>query len=720
MRTSCLPHKLMCVMLRFFAAAVLALLTLKSPVLPAIVIDPDDARPVSPLLYGSQVHWPRQGNGVLVAPYHKLRLPVTFNSFFLEKAREMPLRTLRFHGDNVYNWRYGVGPHHLRPGCNFSQFGSAIWANDFGTHEFVTLCRTIGAEPVVVAPYLVARRQHERAPIATQMAANWVEYCNAPSPGLAYGLAQGWEPTTFTNSTEGLSDWEPGRRYAEGDRVRRHGAAFRCLQAHESSYRTEPGGGAYSNWLPYWVWLEPEEIAVPGKSWRADEKAPRGYFAWLRELFGHPAPFGIRYWEIGNEEWAWGGPDGCSWGRPEQYATNALAIIRAMKAVDPTIKCGINLPGPLDPNRRHYQTVVCGTPGNYTETYHASDFLVWHIYIGTNIPNTEDPLSEYLYQFKSVDRCESAHIELMRDYPKPVFITEFNVNYGFSKGADPNDQVHLHRLKSALIFACMFNHFARVGVSAVHQILFGEVGAWYESRLFRMVYDDIDESTGQQRQGVTPTYLVMKLYSTYGIGEVLRTRVVNEEGIHAQCFRDRISRRVRLFVVNQSASEAKSVTIDFGRLRFSGPLLVRTVTSDHGMEASNEQFPGSITIREAVGAQVTSSVFTHTFYPHSLTVLDLEDIEQSGSLSVNIAREPNDSSAHPSEDIQLTVTVSNNGDEVVASAEVGAPIPPGVEYVEGSSRPSADYDGVLRALKWRVENVYPGERRQLRFTVRVR
>ena len=58
-------------------------------------------------------------------------------------------------------------------------------------------------------------------------------------------------------------------------------------------------------------------------------------FGKLRAAHGHPEPFGVKYWEIGNEiwgDWVRGHSDAAT------YAANARRYIRAMKAVDPSIK----------------------------------------------------------------------------------------------------------------------------------------------------------------------------------------------------------------------------------------------------------------------------------------------------------------------------------------------------------------------------------------------
>ncbi len=55
----------------------------------------------------------------------------------------------------------------------------------------------------------------------------------------------------------------------------------------------------------------------------------------LRAANGHPQPFGVRYWEIGNEvwgDWVRGHSDAAT------YARNLVRYVRAMRAVDPTIR----------------------------------------------------------------------------------------------------------------------------------------------------------------------------------------------------------------------------------------------------------------------------------------------------------------------------------------------------------------------------------------------
>jgi alpha-L-arabinofuranosidase len=71
-----------------------------------------------------------------------------------------------------YHWQDGIGPPASRPRRVNIHWGNVIDANAFGTHEFVQLCRQVGAEP-----YL-AGNVGSGSPAQMR---NWVEYCNYPA-----------------------------------------------------------------------------------------------------------------------------------------------------------------------------------------------------------------------------------------------------------------------------------------------------------------------------------------------------------------------------------------------------------------------------------------------------------------------------------------------------------------------------------------------------------
>lgn len=68
-----------------------------------------------------------------------------------------------------YNWRDGIGPRESRPRRFNIHWGNAPESNQFGTHEFIDLCRQIGAEPYISLNLGSGTPREAR---------EWVEYCN--------------------------------------------------------------------------------------------------------------------------------------------------------------------------------------------------------------------------------------------------------------------------------------------------------------------------------------------------------------------------------------------------------------------------------------------------------------------------------------------------------------------------------------------------------------
>ena len=92
----------------------------------------------------------------------------------LDALRELAPPVLRWPGGcaDAYNWRDGVGPRASRPRRVSSRWGrDEIESNQFGTHEFVDLCREVGAQPWLAA---------NLGSGSPREVALWAEYCNFP------------------------------------------------------------------------------------------------------------------------------------------------------------------------------------------------------------------------------------------------------------------------------------------------------------------------------------------------------------------------------------------------------------------------------------------------------------------------------------------------------------------------------------------------------------
>lgn len=93
----------------------------------------------------------------------------------IDYLRPLSLPVLRWPGGcfaDDYHWRDGIGPQAKRPKTVNIHWGNYTEDNSFGTHEFVGLCRLIGAEPYFAGNVGSGTPGELR---------DWVEYCNYPS-----------------------------------------------------------------------------------------------------------------------------------------------------------------------------------------------------------------------------------------------------------------------------------------------------------------------------------------------------------------------------------------------------------------------------------------------------------------------------------------------------------------------------------------------------------
>ena len=92
-----------------------------------------------------------------------------------DALREVGAPVMRWPGGcfaDDYHWQDGIGPRTQRPKRINIHWGDVIEDNEFGTHEFMAFCKSIGA-----APYFCGNLG-SGTPAEMR---DWVEYCNYPS-----------------------------------------------------------------------------------------------------------------------------------------------------------------------------------------------------------------------------------------------------------------------------------------------------------------------------------------------------------------------------------------------------------------------------------------------------------------------------------------------------------------------------------------------------------
>jgi hypothetical protein len=95
----------------------------------------------------------------------------TLRAEVIAGMKQVPASVIRFPGGcfaSTYRWRDGIGDRDSRP-VDFAHWWNFPMLNDIGTVEFLTLCQTIGAEPMLCVPVMFDDAYN---------AADWVAFCN--------------------------------------------------------------------------------------------------------------------------------------------------------------------------------------------------------------------------------------------------------------------------------------------------------------------------------------------------------------------------------------------------------------------------------------------------------------------------------------------------------------------------------------------------------------
>lgn len=293
---------------------------------------------------------------------------------------------IRWPGGNVaqdYHWRWGIGPRDQRTTWINLSWGNELEPSDFGTDEYIQLCRNLAAEPSITVNV-------EGGGATAEEAADWVEYANGAA-STKYGA--------------------------------------------------------------------------------------------MRAANGHPEPFHVKYWEVGNEIWG-------SWVRghsdAETYARNYLRYADAMKAVDPSIKLIAVGDNDLDWDR-----IVLKIAGENI------DYLAIHHYYGREEMKGDvaNLMAHPLHYTEFYKQIAGLIQELAPGRDIKLAINEWNTFLPLPEQ---------HSMESALYAGRLMNVFERsnlVAMSAVSDMVNGWSGGVIQA----------------SRHGVfvTPTYLVNQLYADH-------------------------------------------------------------------------------------------------------------------------------------------------------------------------------------------------------------
>jgi alpha-N-arabinofuranosidase len=203
-----------------------------------------------------------------------------------------------------------------------------------------------------------------------------------------------------------------------------------------------------------------------------------------RAANGHPEPYGVKLWELGNEIWG-------NWVRghsdAETYAANAVRYAKAMRARDPSIK----LIGCGDNDMKWNETVLRRLGPQI-------DYLAIHHYYGSR-DMAGDPrnLMAHPLHFERFYRNLRGRLrELVPDRPIKLAINEWGLSL-------PVEQAY--SMAGALYAGRLMNVFERSGDVVAMTSVSDLVNGWSGGIIQANRHDVF----------VTSTYLVNKLYAEY-------------------------------------------------------------------------------------------------------------------------------------------------------------------------------------------------------------
>jgi len=320
----------------------------------------------------------------------------------------------------------------------------------------------------------------------------------------------------------------------------------------------------------------------------------------VRARNGHPEPYGVKYWEIGNEIWG-------DWVRGHSdatgYARNLARYVDAMRAVDPAIRIIA-----VGDNDMTWNRTVLGSAARL-------DFLAIHHYYSRREMDGDlrNLLARPLHYERFYGEIESELRSLPADRRPALAINEWGLDL-------PESQQY--SILGALYGARMMNAFERrgavVGMSAVSDLVNGWPGGIIQA----------------SRHGlfVTPIYLVNKLYATHLGAERLATRVdgptfaSSHEGdsvptVDVAASRSADGRSIFVKAVNVDLERSVALRITMRGVRVNSRGTVDQVTADSLEGTSSFQAPDAV--RTTQTSVSTGDSFSVELPRHSVSVVTL-------------------------------------------------------------------------------------------------
>lgn len=339
----------------------------------------------------------------------------------------------------------------------------------------------------------------------------------------------------------------------------------------------------------------------------------------LRRQHGYERPHNVRYWGVGNEV---DGPWQIGMKTPEEYARAYTEYAKVMKWTDPSIKLVASAVSVWDKHWVERTQLLVEQAGKLI------DYLALHWYVGNNTERgyANEDYAAYMAISQQMEDRLSAYEGLVRALqvanglknPIPIAVDEWNVWY---RTGNEEKLEEVYNLEDALVVAMHFNAFFRhartVRMANLAQVV--NVIAPIVTRPDGLVLQTTFYPFEVIRRAAGPIAL-----DVHWSGDTFASVVADAmPTLDVSATLDERARRLAVFVVNRSkdAELDAEVLLDAGR--FAGAVHVQTINGPHVKAANTFDDPHAVGVRQSM-AEASSTRFTTSFEPHSVTVLSLD------------------------------------------------------------------------------------------------
>ncbi|RJR43221.1 MAG: hypothetical protein C4567_06175 [Deltaproteobacteria bacterium] len=365
-----------------------------------------------------------------------------------------------------------------------------------------------------------------------------------------------------------------------------------------------------------------------GNDWRTV-----GYWASRRASLGHPEPFRVLYWEVGNEVYS---KDESGFVPADKYGRDFLAFAKEMKAVDPAIKLGavgLTFPprgrGDADA-RAEWNPTVLKLAGEQM------DFFILHPYYpgggqskgfyksGNWFTGVMAGTAQAMADLREIRSIMNAAVPGRQ---VGLALTEYGIWPIASQEA--RDYSNLARaLYDADLLLGMIGEASNLGIILAN--------AWNLHGSNQTAYIGYNWSTG--KRSLRPQYYAQELLVKNIQPRILETKVTSPDFATVQVFnvlaRAKISvlaalaslsqdkSRLTLFVINRSLTAAVKTTIRIQGFTPKARAAIRTLGGGSAGDHNEDAAPAVVPLEGAL--DYAAPEFPYTFKAHSLTVLEFQ------------------------------------------------------------------------------------------------